>query len=56
MEMSMALANLAQATAEDCATVINLTMANSTLNEQVEIYANRLSTKEVDNVALQTAM
>ena len=56
MDVSIEFSNLAQATAEDCATVINLTMANSTLNEQVEMYANRLSTKEVDNVALQTAM
>ena len=52
MEMSMALANLAQATAEDRAAVTNLTMANSTLTEQVARYDNRLSTKEADNMAL----
>ena len=52
----MAFANLEQATAEDCAAVTNLTTANSTLTEQVALYANRLSTKEADNMALQNAM
>ena len=44
MEMSVAFANMAQATAEDRA-VTNLTTANSTLTEQVALYANRLYTK-----------
>ena len=33
----------------------NLTTANSTLTKQVSLYFNRLSTKEADNMALQTA-
>ena len=56
MEMSVAFTNLAQATAEDCSTVTNLTTENSTLTKQVELYANRLSTEELDNMALQTSM
>ena len=52
----MAFANLAQATVEDCAAVTNLTTANSTLNEQVVLHTKSLSTKEVDNMALETAM
>ena len=39
-------ANLAQATADNCASVTNLTTANRTLTEQVELYTNRLSTKD----------
>ena len=31
-------------------------MTNSTLTEQVTLYTNRLSTKDVDNVVLQTLM
>ena len=54
--MSMYFSNLGQVTEEYRAAVINLTMANSTLNEQVEMYTNRLSTKEVDNVSLQPEM
>ena len=34
----------------------NLTTANITLTKQVVLYTNRLSTKEADNVALQTAI
>ena len=56
MDMSMAFANLAQATAKDRAAVTNLTTANSTVTEQVALFANRLSTKEADNMALQKAM
>ena len=56
VEMSMTFANLALATADNRAAVNNLTTENSTLNEQVSLYANRLSTKEVDTMALQTAM
>ena len=41
-----------QATVEDRAAVTNLTMANSTLTEQVALYAKCLSTKEDDNMAL----
>ena len=52
MEFSMGFANLAHATAEDLATMKNLTTANSTLTEQVVLYANRLSAKEADNMAL----
>ena len=52
MEFSMDLANLAQATAEDLATVTNLTTSNSTFAEILALYANRLSTKEADNMAL----
>ena len=48
--------NLAQSTAEDRSAFTNLTTANATIFEQVPLYANCLSTKEADNVALQTAM
>ena len=48
--------NLAQSTAEDRSAFTNLTTANATIVEQVPLYANCLSTKEADNVALQTAM
>ena len=54
--MSVSFSNLAQATAEDRAAVINLVTANSTLTEQVVLYSNRLSTKEVDNMTLHTAV
>ena len=54
--MSMYFSNLGQGTEEYRVDVVNLTMANSTLNEQVEMYTNRLSTKEVDNVSLQPEM
>ena len=54
--MSVAFANMAQATAEDCAAVTNLTTANNTLTEKVALYAKHLSTKEADNRALKTAM
>ena len=47
---------MAQATAEDQDAVTNLTMANITLAEQVALYANCLSTKEADNIALQMAI
>ena len=56
MYMSVVFDNVAQVTAEDCADVTNLTTANSALTEQVVLYTNRLSTKEVGNMALQTAM
>ena len=52
----MAFTNLAQATAEDCSTVTNLTTENSTLTKQVELYAIRLSTEVLDNMALQSSM
>ena len=52
MDMSMTFANLAQATSEDRTAVRNLTTANSTLNKQVVLYANRHSTKEAYNMAL----
>ena len=42
-------ANLEQATVKDCSEVTNLMTANSTLYDQVELYANRLYTKEVEN-------
>ena len=51
--MSMVFANLAQAIAENHAAITNLTTANITLTEQVVLYANRLSTKEANNMALQ---
>ena len=54
--MSVVFANLSQATTEYCSVVTNLTMANSTHNEQVALYSNRLSNNEVDNMALQTAI
>ena len=56
MEMSMAFTNMAQATAEDRAAVTKLTTANSTITEQVALYAKCLSTKGGDNLALQTAI
>ena len=34
----------------------NLTTEKSTFTEQVAMYANRLSTKEADNMALKTAI
>ena len=49
-------ANLVQVTEEDRATVTNFTMENSTLKEQVGLYANLFSTKEVDNDALKKAV
>ena len=52
----MAFFNLEQANLEYCAAITNLTTANSTLILQVTMYANCLSTKEVDNMALQAAM
>ena len=45
MDMSVEFYNLAQATLEDHAAVTNLTTANSTLTEQVVMYANHLSAK-----------
>ena len=51
-EMSVVFANLAQATAEHLAGITNLTTTNINLTEQVALYANRLSTKEADNMAL----
>ena len=56
IKISMAFANLEQVTAEDRAVIINLTTSNSTLTEQVVLYTNRLSTKEVDNMELQTSI
>ena len=56
MDMSVAFANLAQSTAEDRAAVTIMKTANSTLTEQVALYTNRLSAKESDNMALQTAV
>ena len=56
MEMSVEFANLAHATAEDRVAVTNLTRENSTLTEQVALYANRISNKEADNIALQAYM
>ena len=52
----MEFANLAHATAEDRVAVTNLTRENSTLTEQVALYANRISNKEADNIALQAYM
>ena len=48
--------NLAQATVEDRVVVNKLTTAKITPTEQAALYTNPLSTKEADNVALQTAM
>ena len=48
--------NLEQATAEDCAAVINLTIENSNLSYKVALYTNRLCTKEADNEALHTSV
>ena len=56
MEIEQEFYNLAQATAEDRTAVTNLTTDKSTFSEQLELYTNRLSTKEVDNKALYTAM
>ena len=56
MKMSMVFDNMKQATSEDRDTVTNLSKRNSTLNKQVKLYINRLSTKEADNMALQTAI
>ena len=56
MDISVVFANLAQTTVDDRAAVTNLTTENITLTEQVALYANRLSNKEADNMALQTVM
>ena len=56
MEMSMVLSNMAQDMSEDKSAVSNLTMANSTLTQQVALYVNCLSTKEADSMAIQTAI
>ena len=56
INISMGFSNMEQATAEDPDALTNLMMANSTLSEQVARYANCLSTKEADNVALKIAM
>ena len=47
---------MSQATAEDRTAITNLTTAIRTLIEQVALYSNRLSTKEVDNMTLHTAV
>ena len=52
----MAFSNLAQAMSEDRAAVDYLKISNITLTNQVALYANRPSTKDADNMALQTAM
>ena len=52
----MAFDNMAQDTADDRAAVTNLNTENSTLTEQVALYANRLSTKATNKVALQTTI
>ena len=54
--MYVAFSNMSQATAEDRTAITNLTTEIRTLIEQVALYSNRLSTKEVDNMALQTAV
>ena len=54
--MSVTFSILAQATAEDCSTVANLTTANSNLTEQVDLYLNRLYIKYSDIMALQMSM
>ena len=56
MEMSMLFSNLAQAIAEGCAVVNNLTTYNNILTEKVTLYTNHLSTKEANNMELQTFM
>ena len=45
MEMSMEFYKLKKASAEDCASITNLTTANITLTEQVDLYTNLPSTK-----------
>ena len=52
----MEFSNMEQATVEDCSSVTNLKTANITSTGQVVLYSNRLSTKEADNVDLQTVM
>ena len=47
---------MAQATSDNRSVEKNLTTENVTLTKQVALYANRLSTKEADNMALQTAI
>ena len=56
MDISVAFENLAQATSQDRADVTNLTTEKRTLTEKVALYANRLSTKEADNMTLKTDM
>ena len=55
MYMSVAFTNLSQAMKKDPSAVTNLMTANINLTEQVALYANYLSTKEADSMALQTA-
>ena len=56
MEIPILFTNMKQTMVEDRSAVTNLTMANITLTEQVALYDNRLSTKEADNMELQTSM
>ena len=56
MEISMAFFNLSKTIEEDCSAATNLIIANIARTEQVALYANRLSTKEADNMALQAEM
>ena len=56
MEIKQEFYNVAQATAENHTAVTNLTTEKFTFPEQVTLYTNRLSTKEMDNEALNTAV
>ena len=56
MDIYMAFDNMTQAMEEDLASITNLKTENRKLTDQVALYANWLSTKETDNVALQTEM
>ena len=56
MEIQQHFDNLVQATAEDFAAVTNVATANLTLSEQVDLYNNHLSTKEVENAGLYTSI
>ena len=51
--MKDAFSNLAQVIEEDRRATKNLTAYNSTLTDQVALYANILSTKEVEYAALK---
>ena len=51
--MKDTFSNLAQVIEEDRRATKNLTASNSTLTDQVALYANILSTKEVEYAALK---
>ena len=56
MVIQVEFTNMKQEIEEYCANITTLTMTKSTLLYQLELYANRLSTKEADNEELKTSV